>query len=61
MRTLSLVVALVVIVGVSEASAERASVIAVKAVSKAAVTVVKAVPKAPAAAWRGVKWVVKHA
>ena len=61
MRTLSLVIALVVIVGVSEVRAERASVIAAKAVSKATVAAVKAVPKAPGATWRCVKWVVKHA
>ena len=61
MRTLFVLVACVFVVGVSEARAERASIIAAKAVSKASVTVVKAVPKAPGAAWRCVKWVAKHA
>ena len=61
MRMLVMFVALVFVVGVSEARAERASVVAAKAVSKAAVTVVKAVPKAPAAAWKCLKFVAAHA
>ena len=61
MRMLVMFVALVFVVGVSEARAERASVVAAKAVSKATVTAVKAVPKAPGAAWRGLTWLIRHA
>ena len=61
MRIFFVVFALVFVVGVSHARAERVSVAAVKAVSKAGVTVVKAVPKVPGAAWRCVKWAAKHA
>ena len=61
MRHLCILVALVFVVGVSEARAERASVVVVKAVSKATVTAVKAAPKVPGAAWRCLKWVAAHA
>ena len=70
MRTLFIVFALVFVVGVSAARAERASVAVAKAVSKASVAAVKASGKAVKvavstcpgrSAWRGLKWVVKHA
>ena len=61
MRTLFLVVVLAFIVGASEARAERASVLVVKTAVAATTAAVKAVPKAPGAAWRGLKWLARHA
>ena len=57
MKTLCLVAALVAVVGVSEARAERVSV----TIAKGVVKVAKAVPCPAPAAWRGIKWVAKHA
>lgn len=59
MKYVALTVVLIML-GVPEARAERASV----AVAKATVVVAKAVGKAvrpvPAASWRGLKWLVAH-
>lgn len=60
MRHILLVIAAVLVVGVMEVRAERASVVVAKATVTAVTATVKAVPKAPAATWRGVKWVIAH-
>lgn len=60
MRTVYFVIALVVVIGVSDVRAERASVVVAKATVAAVSATVKAVPKVPGASWRGMKWLVRH-
>ena len=60
MRTFCIVFALVFVVGMSPALAERVSVRVVKTAVAVTTTAVKAVPKAPRAAWRGISWLIKH-
>lgn len=61
MKMLCVVCALVFLVGVSPAHAERASVVVAKATATATTAAIKAVPKAPRAAWHGFKWLIAHA